>query len=139
MKFPGRSQREEVSYDGSWGAQLEAPDTSRHGVVDDGLVAFPERIVEAERQWFHARAEDFEQVDTRLYRDRASGVEYRHVAGCPLLSIGAPASDGVSVFFVQGGKLVFLRRADLPTVTTVNHGPVIAMQFPYAGPTTDIY
>jgi hypothetical protein len=64
MKFPGRSQREEVSYDGSWGAQLEAPDTSRHGVVDDGLVAFPERIVEAERQWFHARAEDFEQVDT---------------------------------------------------------------------------
>jgi hypothetical protein len=100
MKFPGRSQREAVHYDGSWGAQLEAEDTSRAGVVDDGLVAWPERIVEAERQWFHARAEDFEQIGRRRFRDRATGIEFVQPHGSPLLSIGAPASDGVSVFIV---------------------------------------
>ena len=139
MKFPGRSQRGDDHYGGSWGGKLEA-DTSRAGIVDDGTVAWPERVIDARRQWLEARPEDFEQVGKRLYRDKASGVEYRHVAGAATLTIGAPGSEGVSVFFVQGGKLVFLRRADLPIGTSVNHGPIIAMQLPsYGGPTTDIY
>jgi hypothetical protein len=139
MKFPGRSQREADQYGPAWGAKLEA-DRSREGFVDDGLIAWPERIVDARRQWLEAQPDDFEQVGKRLYRDKASGIEYRHVSGSPLLTIGAPGSEGVSVFFVHGGKLVFLRWADLPIGTSVNHGPIIAMQLPtYAGPTNDIY
>ena len=113
------------------GAELTT-DSSRAGVVDDGLVAWPERIAEARRQWVQAQAEDFEQLDKRLFRVRASGLEYRRVHGSPLLAIGTPGADGISTFFVDGGgTLVFLRRADLPEETrTVTHGYVIAREVP---------
>lgn len=79
--------------------------------------------------------------DAPAVRPRPAGVDFRPccAAAAPKYwsqAHGSPASEGVSVFFVAGGKLVFLRRADMPTVTTVNHGPIIAMQLPsYGRPT----
>jgi hypothetical protein len=64
VKFPGRSQRGDDEYGGSWGGQLEA-DTSRAGILDDGTVAWPERVIEARRQWLEAQPDDFEQVGKR--------------------------------------------------------------------------
>jgi hypothetical protein len=32
----------------------------------------------------------------------------------------------VSLFFVSGGKLVFLARADVPEASTIYHGPIVA-------------
>jgi len=97
-------------------------------------------VIDARRQWLEAQPGDFEQVGKRLYRDKATGITYAHVRGAATLTIGAPGSEAVSVFFVQAGKIVFLRRADLPTGTSVNHGPIIAMQLPsYGVPTTDVY
>ena len=79
-----------LSPSGSWGMELKA-DTTRDGFIDDGNIAWPERIVEARRQWTQARAEEFEKVGRRRWRDRASGVEYREEDGSPLLSIGTDA------------------------------------------------
>jgi hypothetical protein len=124
----------------SLGAGRSRFDTTREGIVDDGLIAWPERVVEAGRQWPQARAEDFERVGKRRWRDRASGTEYRHVDGTPLLSIGTTSSSDVSLFFVDGGRLIFLRRADLAEGTVVYHGPVIAKEMPpHAGGRTAIY
>jgi hypothetical protein len=57
--FPGRSKGEDPYEGVNWGGRLDE-DTSRAGTVDDGLVAWPERIIEAERQWTQAKASDFE-------------------------------------------------------------------------------
>jgi hypothetical protein len=91
VKFPGRSQRGDDEYGGSWGGQLEA-DTSRAGILDDGTVAWPERVIEARRQWLEAQPDDFEQVGKRLYPDKATGITCVHVRGAATLTIGAPAS-----------------------------------------------
>ena len=67
--------------------QIKA-DTSREGIVDDGTIAFPERIAMAERHWPRGRLEDFEQLDRRgrRWRDKATGTVYRKVDGCgPIL------------------------------------------------------
>jgi hypothetical protein len=110
-----------------FGRQLKV-DSSRAGVVDDGLVAWPERIEEAARQWPQGRAQDFEQIGKSLYRDSASGIEYRHVRGSPLLTLGERGRGDVSLFFVRDGKLVFLARADLPEASVIYHGPIVAGQ-----------
>ena len=34
------------------------------------------------------------------------------------------------MFFESGGKLVFLRRADLPEATYVNHGAIVEREVP---------
>jgi hypothetical protein len=108
------------------GAGSSKPTRPVPGVVDDGLTAWPERVTDARRQWLEAEAADFELVDgKRLWRDKGSGTLYTQVHGSPLLTIGAPGSEGVSVFFVRDSRLVFLRRADLPVGTSVNHGPVV--------------
>jgi hypothetical protein len=120
-------QRDPSPYIGVWGQEVTA-DNTREGVVDDGLTAYEERVVEARRQWPEAQAADFEQIGKRRWRDRASGTEYRHVDGTPLLSIGVTSSVDVSVFFVADGRLIFLRRADLPEGSTVSHGSVIAQE-----------
>jgi hypothetical protein len=63
--------REEL-YPGVIGMEVKA-DTSREGVVDDGNVAWEERVYAARQQWTQARPEDFEKVDKRTWRDRATG------------------------------------------------------------------
>jgi hypothetical protein len=110
----------------SWGLEVKT-ETSRAGVVDDGNVAWPERIVEARRQWPEARAEDFERVGRRRWRDRGSGVEYRQADGCPLLAVGTDAVRDVVAFLISGGKIVFLER-DVPEGLLVHHGPVVARE-----------
>ena len=97
-------------------------DTTRNGVIDDGNVAWPERIFEARRQWTQARPEDFDKVGKRLWRDKATGIEYRQEHGAPLLAIGTDAVRFISAFFVLDGKLVFLARADVDAATFVHHG-----------------
>ena len=52
---------------GAWGGELTR-DTTRAGVVDDGNIAWPERIIEARRQWIEVPAAD--PLDE--LRDRAS-------------------------------------------------------------------
>jgi hypothetical protein len=100
-------------YGGVIGMEIKADD-SRTGHIDDGSIAWPERVVEAARQWPQAPSEGFEQIGRRRWRDRASGAEYREESGAPLLSIGTDAVRDISLFFVAGGKLIFLARADVP-------------------------
>lgn len=116
-----------VLHTGAYGQQI-TPDTGRAGVVDDGLIAWPERIDAARRQWTQVPAEDFEHVGRRRWRDRGSGLEYRQVGGCPLMSVGTDAVRNVSAFFVHDGRLVFLARADIPEGTFIHHGEVIGRQ-----------
>ena len=120
MKFPGRSQRGPDPYRGSIVSGQISADESRHGVVDDGNVAWPERIAEARRSWTEARAEDFERTAKRRYIDRATGRAYKAVTGAPLLSVGSEANRGISTFFVANGNLTFLQPCDLPEEL---HGP----------------
>ena len=121
FSFTGRSQL--ADYQGAFvGGRLEA-DRSREGVIDDGNRAWPERVVEARRQWPEAQAEDFEQLDKRgrLFRDRATGVEYRRVRGAPLLDLSSPSSAAISCFFVRGqepGELIVLKPADHKEATS---------------------
>jgi hypothetical protein len=133
VKFPGRSQQ--ADSDGvSWGREVTA-DNPRAGHIDDGSVAWPERILEAERQWPRANAQDFERIG-KLYRDKASGLEYKRVSGAPLLSIGTPATDGISCFIVVDGRMTSCAG---PTgrkhgsYTTGRSSPVPAVQRPRIG------
>jgi hypothetical protein len=114
-------------YGASWGRQITA-DTSREGVVDDGNVAWEERVFQARQQRTQASRDDFEKVGKRRWRDRATGVEYRHAHGAPLQSIGTDATRNISCFFIEGGKLVFLRRADIPEGILVHHGEFYGAQ-----------
>ena len=66
----------------------------------------------------------------RRWRDRASGLEYRQADGCPLLAIGTDAVRFITSFFVLGGRLHFLERADIPEGTFVNHGAVVSRELP---------
>ena len=54
-------------------------DNPRQGHIDDGNIAFAERLVEARRQWPQARPEDFDKIGKRSWRDKATGIEYREV------------------------------------------------------------
>lgn len=130
MKFPSGRKLIEQSYGGAWGREVKADDdgSGRLATVDDGNTATPQRIQQAARQWPQARPEDFEQVGKRLYRDKASGVEYASVGGAVLLGIGSEAVRNISTFFVSGGRLTFLRRADIDPVLTVYHGEVIGRE-----------
>jgi hypothetical protein len=113
VKFPGRGQRDADPYEGvAWGGQLQT-DNPRSGIIDDGNYAFPERIVEARRQWPEADAGDFEKVGWSTWRDTQSGIEYRALPGAPLLDIGSHATQNVACFIVSDGRLVVLRRADI--------------------------
>ena len=111
------------AYGGAWGQQLK-PENQRAGVEDDGNVAWEERIVEARRQWMEVPSDAFERIGRFRWRDLASGLEFREAHGAPLLAIGQESTRGISAFFIRGGKLTFLERADLPEETTVRHGPV---------------
>ncbi len=97
-------------------------------MVDDGNVAWPERLAEARKQWAQGRLADFEPLGRRRWRDKASGVEYRQVHGAPLLSIGTDATRNISLFLVADGKLVFLARADAIEGTYVVHGEIYGAQ-----------
>lgn len=114
-------------YGAAFGQRLEA-DTSRDGYVDDGNIAWEERVVEARRQWPEARPEDFEKVGKRGWRDKATGLEFRQASGAPLLTVGSDANRGITCFFVEGGKLIFLCRADVPEGRYVHHGEIYAAQ-----------
>ena len=123
--FPTRGEPDDPRR-GRLGQEL-AVDDSRAGHIDDWLLAWPERVVEAERQWTRANPADFQKTGKRTYVDSATGVAFKQVHGTPLLSIGTPANDGISCFLVDGGRLVFLRRADLPWESSnVSHGRLIA-------------
>ena len=131
--FPGRKQLDANDpYSAIAAGRQVRLDTSREGVVDDGNIAFEERVLEARRQWPEARAEDFEQIDRRgrLFRDRGSGLEYRRVHGSPLLDLYSPANAAISCFFVANGQLVFLKPADHKDATTVYVGHVVGYQVP---------
>jgi hypothetical protein len=112
----------ETYYPGVIGMEIK-PDTSRIGHIDDGNLAFDERIVEARRQWPEARAEDFEKVGRRRWRDRATQIEYKEARGAPLLSgVGTDAVRNIVSFFVLDGHITFLERIDVPVGTVIHHG-----------------
>jgi hypothetical protein len=63
MRFPGRKElAANDTYAGVARGQQVTADTTRAGVVDDGNIAWPERIEQARRSWPQARAEDFEKI-----------------------------------------------------------------------------
>jgi hypothetical protein len=138
MQFPGRSQRPPDPYPVR-GEQLK-PGENRDGVVDDGNVAWPERVEEARRSWPQARPEDFEKTGKRRYVDRATGVEYLRVPGAPLLSAGAEETRGATVFFVSpDNRIVLLRRADFPVELVGPTGYVTARKVTTGPSTGGIY
>jgi hypothetical protein len=96
-------------------------DTPRAGYIDDGLIAFPERVATARRYWPETTSADFEKLDRRRYRDRASGHIFRRERGCgPLLS---PTTEVVDAWFIESGSIVLLVRDDRrETTATVVHG-----------------
>ena len=57
-----------------------------------------------------ANADEFEH-DGKIWRDRATGVEYVPVPGAPLAS-GHPKDLHIAAFIIVDGRLVFLRRRD---------------------------
>jgi len=124
MRFPGRNQRPAGEpYAGVYGGQVRV-DSSRQGRVDDGNIAYDERVAQARRSWPEARREDFEQIDQRgrRFRDKASGVTYARARGAPLLAAGEESTRFISCFFVgSDGYLVFLQPADIDEAI---HGPV---------------
>ena len=135
LHFPGGKELP-IAANGAWGEEVKADGgrADRAGVVDDGNVAWPERVIDARRHWPEARAEDFEQTGKRMYVDKASGNEYRRPPGAPLLSVGTAVNTGISCFFVDAsGEIVFLQPASYDPTVRVHHGPVVAMQIHTAG------
>jgi hypothetical protein len=117
----------EQRYAGVIGMELKQ-DNTRAGFVDDGCLAWPERIVEARRQWPQANPEDFEKVGKYRWRDKATGTEFRQASGAPLLSVGSDAVRDIVCFFVtEPGRLIFLERDIAPGLTVV-HGEFYAAE-----------
>ena len=108
------------------GMQIEA-ENPRQGHVDDGLVAYEERIEVARRHWHEAKREDFERGRRGRWTDKATGVAYREFGGCgPDLN---PTLEACDLWFVESGRLVLLVRAERHNPqTTVVHGEVISRQ-----------
>lgn len=99
MRFPGRKElAANDTYAGVARGQQVTADTTRAGVVDDGNIAWPERIDEARRNWPQARAEDFEKIGKRHSRDRGSRIELVAKRGAPLLSVGQEKTRGAACF-----------------------------------------
>jgi hypothetical protein len=115
--FPGRLRETPVI--GVWGEELTPPDRPQLATVTDGLDATPENVQAARRSWPEGRAEDFEKIGKRRYLDKATGVEFKHEHGCPLLGVGGAAQEDIDCWFISGERLVFLRRADRPEARTV--------------------
>ena len=93
---------------GARGEELR-PDDERSGLVDDGLLAFAERVAQARSLGPEGRAGDFEQLGRRRWRDKATGQVYRRIAGCRRL--GSPALQDVDVSFVAEGVAFGFRRS----------------------------
>lgn len=76
MRFPGRRELQEDHAHAASRSEGDSTSTTHaRGHIDDGSLAYEERVAEARRLWPEARLEYFERVSMRLYRDRASGVE----------------------------------------------------------------
>ena len=78
----------------------------------------------ARQTWPEARAEDFE-VEGKVFRDEATGVAYRRVAGDP--NLGGAGREDVDVWFISydeaGDGICYLRAEDNPgTVVSVVQG-----------------
>ncbi len=139
MKLPGR--REFAANDpysgGSIRGEQVSADTTRHGVVDDGCTAWPERIAEARRSWPQADPADFERVGKRGYIDKATGAQYLAARGAVMLNTGGEENRGITAFMVTGGRLVFLRRPDYeePLLGPTGHvyGQVVTAASPGPG------
>jgi hypothetical protein len=115
MRLPGRKELAAADpYAGVARGEQVNVDGSRHGTIDDGNVAWPERVAEARRCWPEARASDFQQTGKRRFVDRATGRAYRQAAGAPLLAIATESTRGISTWFVSGGSIVFLEPEDYP-------------------------
>ncbi len=123
MRWP--SGRDLADPPGTRGMRLE-PTEKGTGYIDDGTLAFPERIAEVRRiGWPEGRPEDFERVDRRRrWRDKATGTTYMRISGAPTL--GDRSAEAVDCWFVEGGKIVFLIREsrEAKRTRTIVHGPV---------------
>ena len=73
LNFPGGKQLIDTPGP-AVGREVKA-DTSRAGHVDNGLLAWPERLATARKYWPEGWAEDFEKLDRRgrRWRDGATG------------------------------------------------------------------
>jgi len=75
---------------------------------DDGNWVTDERLAAARDAWTEARAEDFEHIGKRAWRDKASGKQYRQIRGTPFPGMGSSGGDVVDLFFTDRGRFVFL-------------------------------
>jgi hypothetical protein len=89
------------------GRKVAGSDRPRNwvGSVEDGLTATEDRLKLARSRWSEAQPDAFEHLDGHRWRDRATGREYRRVAGNPLYG----DENAVALFVVRDGRLVFLR------------------------------
>jgi hypothetical protein len=109
---------------GAFGRELKTDD-SRIGYLDDGNLAWPERVAAARMQWPEADPGDFERAGRRRWVDKASGVTYIEPGGAPLLS-SPDANRAIVAFLVaDDGKMHFLARTDVDVAVTLTvSGPV---------------
>ena len=136
MNFPGRSQRGPDPY----GRQVTAGE-DRHGTIDTGDNAWPERVALARKCWPQADRRDFERTGKRHYTDKATGVEYVAVRGCVMLDPSAEQYRGITAFLIEDGRIVCLRRPEFEAPLLGPEGriraQVITLQTP--GPETGIH
>ena len=138
MKLPGRREIEAADpyRHVAHGEQVNV-DSSRHGVVDDGNTAWPERIAQARRSWLQANPADFEKVGRRTYVDRATNVEYVAARGAVLLNVGGEQNRGITCFLIENGRLIFLRRPEFEGPLLGPFGQIRSQQLTPATPGPD--
>jgi hypothetical protein len=103
------------------GRRLDGPRKGILGTVTYGIEAHEESIAYAARHWPERKLKDFE-IERRVWRDRATGEEYRVVPGNPLLSLGHVGGGDQSVadFFVVANDLLwFLKSTSAPARSVV--------------------
>lgn len=93
-----------------FGRRLDESDTpeGRLGSISAHLPATAKVVEACARHWPRADASDFEIVDGRRWRDKATGLFYVTALDVPLLH-DRPQDTGVTAVVVVGGRIVFLR------------------------------
>jgi hypothetical protein len=109
------------------GLRLDSPPAKGFiGTMTYGVEANEGSIAYAERHWPRRDLKDFHIAD-RVWRDRATGEEYRVARGNPLLSLGHGGDQSVADCFVVADELLwFLKSTEAPATSRQVRGSVVA-------------
>jgi hypothetical protein len=107
------------------GRKLDSPPAKGLvGTMPNGIEADEGSIAYAARHWPQRKLNDFHIAD-RVWRDRATGEQYRVVRGNPLLGLGHESDTSVAdCFVVASGLLWFLKNTAAPATRSTVLGSV---------------